>query len=609
MAVGHSHINICRVEATSSARDAVSSPCAQWEYKRRLGIARTQTPIRSPTLMLLSWIATFTAVSSALGAKSAGQVPIRDGVIGGVTTTKAPTVKTETVQSFATKPGALRVVEDSGVCETTPGVYQASGYGDLTSTKSIFFWYFAARNNPSTAPLSLWFNGGPGSSSMIGLLQELGPCRITNDSASVTLNPFSWNNNSNMLFIDQPVGVGFSHGTESVGTSQDAAADIWSFLQIFLKDSRFSKLAANDLAIWTESRVSLLFAFIHAFDCAVPRYGGHYGPTFAAYFLSQNTAIAAGKVSGQHLNLKTLGIGNGLTVTLSQYPGYISYSQSNPYHPLVSPSVIASANTSWNTPTTGCKDQIVACNNGGNNSVCSEAQFICNGEILNPLVGEFDVYYVPSGFDDPYPPEISSFLDSIQTKIGAEVTWQETNDEVYGNFSDNGDWMRSSLPHLEVVINSGVRVMIYDGDADYICNFMGVEAMIGNLKTNFSAEFNQQEFAPYLVNGQLAGQFKTAGTFSYVRVYGAGHEVPAYKNGTLAVGEAAFQIFSQTMANQSVTSTTPNVDQSTTTTGKPGQSTTPTSNKPNGARLGYTLPMSIAYAYLLFLLICILSSS
>jgi len=76
---------------------------------------------------------------------------------------------------------------------------------------------------------------------------------LTQPTTWVTLNPFSWNNNSNMLFIDQPVGVGFSHGTESVGTSQDAAADMWSFLQIFLKDSRFSKLAANDLAIWTES--------------------------------------------------------------------------------------------------------------------------------------------------------------------------------------------------------------------------------------------------------------------------------------------------------------------------------------------------------------------
>ncbi|KAJ7803441.1 serine carboxypeptidase [Mycena olivaceomarginata] len=539
--------------------------------------------------MILSWIVTFTSISFALGAKSAGQVPIRNGVIGGVVTTKAPTVKAETVQSFATKPGTLRVVENSGVC----GVYQASGCGDLTSSKSIFFWYFAARNNPSTAPLSLWFNGGPGSSSMIGLLQELGPCRITNDSASVTLNPFSWNNNSNMLFIDQPVGVGFSHGTESVGTSQDAAADMWSFLQIFLKDSRFSKLAANDLAIWTES------------------YGGHYGPTFAAYFLSQNTAIAAGKVSGQHLNLKTLGVGNGLTdrelFLAIPIPGLHQLFSIKPVPPAREP--VHNRKRKHILKYTDHRLQGSACNSGGNNSVCSDAQSFCNSEILGPLIGAFDVYYVPSGFDDPYPPDISSYLDSIQTKIGAEVTWEETNGEVYDNFSDNGDWMRSSLSHLEVVINSGVRVMIYDGDADYICNFMGVEAMIGKLNTNFSVKFNEQEFAPYLVNGQLAGQFKTAGTFSYVRVYSSGHEVPAYKNGTLAVGEAAFQIFSQTMANQSVTSTTPNLDQSTTTTGKPGQSTTPTPTKPNGARLRYTLPTSMTYVYLLFLLICILLSS
>ena len=67
------------------------------------------------------------------------------------------------------------------------------------------------------------------------------------------------------LYIDQPVGVGFSHGTTSVGTSQQAASDFWSFLQIFFADERFTKYQKNDFAIWTES------------------YGGHYGPTFAAY--------------------------------------------------------------------------------------------------------------------------------------------------------------------------------------------------------------------------------------------------------------------------------------------------------------------------------------
>jgi carboxypeptidase C (cathepsin A) len=68
----------------------------------------------------------------------------------------------------------------------------------------------------------------PGSSSMIGLFQEHGPCRINNASSGVNLNPESWNTYANMLYIDQPVGVGFSHGTLDVGTSQEAAADVYT---------------------------------------------------------------------------------------------------------------------------------------------------------------------------------------------------------------------------------------------------------------------------------------------------------------------------------------------------------------------------------------------
>ena len=127
--------------------------------------------------------------------------------------------------------------------------------------------------------MSLIDEYSPGSSSMIGLfqvcrarnqthlqplkqfffVQEHGPCRITNDSSSVNLNLYSWNNAANMLYIDQPVGVGFSYGQETVGTSGEAAADIWTFMQIFLKDSRFQKYANSSLGIFTES------------------YGGHYG--------------------------------------------------------------------------------------------------------------------------------------------------------------------------------------------------------------------------------------------------------------------------------------------------------------------------------------------
>ncbi|KAF7974316.1 hypothetical protein HWV62_12482 [Athelia sp. TMB] len=469
----------------------------------------------------------------------AGQIPVVDGVIGGrrAATAAKITAKVQDLHTDATiVPGALRVTENSGVCETTPGVYQASGYGDLTSSESIFFWFFEARENAATAPLTLWFNGGPGSSSMIGLFQEHGPCRINNASTAVTYNPYSWNNASNMLYIDQPVGVGFSYGSETVGTSQEAASDIWKFLQIFLKDSRFSKYATAPLQIWTES------------------YGGHYGPTFAQYFLTQNAAIKAGSATGVNLNLKTLAIGNGLTDPITQYPGYITYAGSNPYHTLVSTSTITSANKTY-TKSGGCAAQITSCNNGGSNSVCSNAQDYCNDNILSPLAGNYDVYYVPSKNPDSYPPDITNYLASIKTKVGAASTWQETNDDVYDNFEETGDWMRTSKPDLESVINSGVRVLIFDGDADYILNFNGVESMVNSLVTDFSSAYANTVFTPWTVNGQSAGQYRQAGTFSYLRIYGAGHEVAAYKYGKLAYGQAALQFFEQISAGNSLSST------------------------------------------------------
>ncbi|KAF8511482.1 serine carboxypeptidase [Hysterangium stoloniferum] len=484
--------------------------------------------------MIFKFILALLTASSAI----ARQIPVVDGVIGGVPSDKVmqAAVQPPPVTPLATTPGKLRVTENSGVCETTPGVFQASGYGDLTSSESMF-WFFAARTaNPNSAPLSIWLNGGPGSSSMIGLLQENGPCRITNDSSGVKLNPNSWNQVSNMLFIDQPIGVGFSHGTTTVGTSLAAAQDVWKFLQIFFADSRFSQLATNKFAIWTES------------------YGGHYGPVFAAYFLQQNAAIASGSITGIPINLQVLGVGDGLTDPLTQYPGYITYASTNRYHPLVSSNTIRSANTSF-FESGGCKDQITSCYNGGGTSVCSNAQSFCNNRILSPLAGNWDVYYVPTANPDPYPPPIDSFLSQVRTTIGAEVTWQETSNTVYNHFAATGDWMTNSRIQLETVIKAGVQTIIYDGDADYILNYQGVEAMVDALQTQFTTQYHAQSFTDLTVAGQLTGMFKNAGTFSYVRIFGAGHEVPAYQYGTLGTGQAALQIFSQIMAGQSISST------------------------------------------------------
>ena len=97
--------------------------------------------------------------------------------------------------------------------------------------------------------------------------------------------------------------------------------------------------------------------------------------TFISYLLSQNAAIIAGKITGIFLNLQVLGVGNGLTVRkiyvmficttldvsqdpLKQYPGYLTYAASNPYHPLVNQSIIDQAMANWSAPDTGCQARV-----------------------------------------------------------------------------------------------------------------------------------------------------------------------------------------------------------------------------------------------------------
>ena len=79
----------------------------------------------------------------------------------GVTTIQSPTG----VQIRYKEPGK------EGICETTPGVGSYAGYVDLSPTSHTFFWFFEARQNPESAPITLWLNGGPGSDSQIGLFQ------------------------------------------------------------------------------------------------------------------------------------------------------------------------------------------------------------------------------------------------------------------------------------------------------------------------------------------------------------------------------------------------------------------------------------------------------
>ena len=84
---------------------------------------------------------------------------------------------------------------------------------------------------------------------------------------------------------------------------------------------------------------------------------------------------------------------------------------------------------------------------------------------------------------------------------------------------------------------------------------MSPHAQIASLNASTSPLFAKQEFANYTVNGQIAGLYKNAGTFSYLRVFTAGHEVPAYLWRGVSRGAAALQMFTQIMSDKPLSGT------------------------------------------------------
>lgn len=174
---------------------------------------------------------------------------------------------------------------------------------------------------------------------------ELGPCNITED-LKTQLNPYAWNEASNMLFLSQPLGTGFSYSEEEAGSlnpftgeQEDASYGV---------DGRYpvinaTKLSTTDLAAVAAWHV--LQGFVDAlpqldskvgnpektFNLWTESYGGHYGPSFYSYFYEQNELIRNGSVKGTPLVFDTLGIINGIVDQAIQAPYYPEFAVHNTY--------------------------------------------------------------------------------------------------------------------------------------------------------------------------------------------------------------------------------------------------------------------------------------
>ncbi|KUJ20781.1 carboxypeptidase-like protein S1 [Mollisia scopiformis] len=442
-------------------------------------------------------------------------------------------------------------VENSGVCETTPGVNQYSGYFSVGGTKNMWFWFFESRNDPKNAPLAVWINGGPGCSSMIGLFEENGPCQFYNGSSTPSLNPYSWNEYANMLYIDQPVGVGFSYDSAASAPTVVSAPFVWTFMQAFY--AQFPQYENRDFGLFTES------------------YGGHFGPgKFSQLFHFSNSAIKAGSVTGQNIDLVALGINNGCYERLILEKSQIDYLYSNSYYPLINASTHASLLHVLETNATAPLEK---CANGGTDAECVFANVNCILNVDNPM-GEaadpnstLDWYDIRQHGNNTVPPStyINYLSDpAIMKAIGAQINYTECPNPAHDLFSSTGDpEARSQLPELSAVVQSGVQTVMFAGDADVVCNWFGGLVVADSLDWHGKKEFGSKKVENYTVDGAVGGTFKNVDNLSWLRVFNAGHEVPYFRKWpwieemrvvlTVHVEPAlALQVFKQTMQKKAL---------------------------------------------------------
>lgn len=481
--------------------------------------------------------------------------------LGGLLTTALLT--TSTLAQFVTPPSNLTSKQGffnttvryksvpAGICELDPSVKSYSGYADITPTQHIFFWFFEARvPDPSSAPLTIWINGGPGSSSMIGLFQELGPCGVGPDLKPFN-NPYSWTNVSNMLFIDQPSMVGFSYSdpvvpgykdsgyiielpteecpayveekyggcgtysrpdlTRTVNSTVNAADGMWRTLQGFL--GAFPEYAKSGVNFATES------------------YGGHYAPIFNAYILDQN---AKNIPNATPIDLQTVLIGNGWFDPLVQYEAFYNFTINPTGNTYDLPAANESVRAEWYNNMYGpgnCYDQTVQCYTTGRDDVCSRADNFCYEKVEYILDiytegrDEYDVRYLTP---DPFP--YSYYVEylnqpEIQAAIGAYQNFSESSPTVSAAFAATGDDDREAgtIAANQQLLDAGVQVVHYYGDSDYVCNWIGGEVVAAKVNAK---GFSEAGFVDIATSDDVVhGQVKQAGLFSFVRIYESGHEV------------------------------------------------------------------------------------
>ena len=290
------------------------------------------------------------------------------------------------------------------------------------------------------------------------------------------------------------------------------------------------------------------------FNLATQSYGGHWGPVFFNYIRKQNE-IESDDVT---LDIGALLVIDGLVDYKTQAPSYPRFARNNTHGVELNDTLATYMETALHMPSLGCLDLLDDCESAvedyGEFSLlaaiqCNTAVSLCRYavELIYSLRSpEQDLYDIRNHSLHPQPSGAwPAWLNTgeVQQALGVDLNYSGSNSiDVYGQFHITGDWVRSRpLTDLSELLESGTRVALLFGDADYILNWLGGQDL--SLAVNFtgSESFRNSGYVPLVADGKRYGDTRETDTFSFTRLFDAGHDAPFYQP------EASLAIFNRSI--------------------------------------------------------------
>ncbi|CAK7354976.1 unnamed protein product [Dovyalis caffra] len=378
-----------------------------------------------------------------------------------------------------------------------------SGYLPVEpKTNSAIFYTFYEAQRPtsplSQTPLLIWLQGGPGCSSMVGKFLELGPYRVVSDSEeqNITFQPNlgSWNHIFGLVFIDNPIGTGFSIASKPEEIPRDqstVAKHLFAAITRFLESDPMFK--TRPIYITGES------------------YAGKYVPAIGYYILKKNMKLPVSK----QVNLKGVAIGNGLTDPVRQvmthavnayFSGFINERQRRELEDGQREAVKLVKTGSW-SEATNARSRVL--------------------NLLQNMTGFATLYDFTRGV--PYETGlVTKLLQSVEVKkaLGANesIVFEHCSKMVEAALHED---LMKSVKHMVEFLVQRTKVLLYQGHLDLRVGVVSTEAWLKTMKWEEIGKFLMAERKIWKVNGVLAGYVQKWRSLSHVLVLGAGHLVPA----------------------------------------------------------------------------------